>query len=122
MKDKMSETTVRVYVDDLETLREIQEQQRFASLEDTLHWILSVRLPNLSKLAKIVWDNADAWESPERPEKFLVEVGGLGQEGEKSVRVLAKLKPPSKEAFEFHTETFRLEGKLRTKKGELKCP
>lgn len=116
MKDKMSETTVRVYVDDLGLLREIQKEQRFASLEDTLHWILSVRLPNLLKLADIVWD---ASEEPISPEKYLVEISGLGKQGQKSVRVVGKLEKPT---YEYHTETMQLRGKLRTKKGEVKCP
>lgn len=89
MKDKLSETTVRVYVDDLKTLKEIQKQQRFASLEDTLHWLISVRLPNLQKLADIIWDNA---EEPIKPEKYLVEIEGLGQQGQKTVRVVGKVK------------------------------
>ena len=57
-KQKLSETTLRVYRDDLEQIKLIQKRESLASIEDALHWIMK-RLANLEELYDIVQGKCD---------------------------------------------------------------
>ena len=81
-------TTIQCFKDDLKLLKEVKKKMKMVDLKSALHWVLAIRLPNCEDLANMLWDSAS---KPERPEKYIVEVKGLGKQGEKSVKLLGKV-------------------------------
>jgi len=88
-KSELGITTTEIFSDDLKLLKALRDKIKMADLKSTLHWILTKRLPNCERLAQMLWDSAT---EPEKPEKYVFEVKGLGRQGKKEVKLLGKVK------------------------------
>lgn len=87
-ENSLETTTIQCFKDDLKLLKEVKKNMKMIDLKSTLHWILAIRLPNCEDLSNMLWDSAT---EPEKPEKYVFEVRGLGRQGKKEVKLLGKV-------------------------------